>query len=231
MMKLSEFLDKLYLAERSKTLYIQGCFGAPMTPANKKRYSNNLQYNKNRAAMINACSTDTFGFDCICLVKGICWGWTGDVNKVYGGAVYKSNGVPDVGADGVVKLLKDLSTDFSTIQVGELVHMSGHVGVYVGNEEVIECTPKWSNNVQRTNLGNIGKTYGHYRIWKEHGKLPWIDYGQQEQKQPVYYTVVRGDTLSKIGKKFGLTLAQLLSMNPQITNPNKIYVGQKIRIK
>ena len=98
-MKSNEFLDKLRLAESCKTIYIKGCFGAPMTPANKKRYTNNLPYNNNRAAMINACSADTFGFDCVCLIKGILWGWNADKNKVYGGAVYKSNGVPDVGAD------------------------------------------------------------------------------------------------------------------------------------
>ena len=46
-----------------------------------------------------------------------------------------------------------------------------------------------------------------------------------------YYTVVRGDTLSKIAKRFGTNVQALLRLNPAITNPNKIYVGQKIRVK
>ena len=45
------------------------------------------------------------------------------------------------------------------------------------------------------------------------------------------YIVKKGDTLSKIAKANGITLATLLRINPEITNANKIYVGQKIRIK
>lgn len=46
----------------------------------------------------------------------------------------------------------------------------------------------------------------------------------------VKYTVVRGDTLSKIAKRNGISLAQLLSWNPQIKNPNLIYPGQIITV-
>ena len=46
-----------------------------------------------------------------------------------------------------------------------------------------------------------------------------------------YYTVVKGDTMSKIAKKYGTSLAEFKKLNPQITNVNKIYVGQKIRVK
>lgn len=42
------------------------------------------------------------------------------------------------------------------------------------------------------------------------------------------YTVVKGDMLWKIAKKFNLTLDQLLALNPQIKNKNTIFVGQKI---
>jgi uncharacterized YkwD family protein len=44
------------------------------------------------------------------------------------------------------------------------------------------------------------------------------------------YTVKAGDTLSKIASSNGVTLSQLLSANPSITNPSLIYVGQKITI-
>ena len=43
----------------------------------------------------------------------------------------------------------------------------------------------------------------------------------------VYY-VQRGDTLRKIAAKFGTTVDVLLRLNPQIANPNVIYVGQGI---
>lgn len=44
------------------------------------------------------------------------------------------------------------------------------------------------------------------------------------------YTIVWGDTLSAISKKFCFTLSQILAFNPKITNPNKISVGQTIII-
>ena len=43
-------------------------------------------------------------------------------------------------------------------------------------------------------------------------------------------TVVAGDTLRKIAAKFGTTVDAILKLNPGITNPNVIYVGQAISI-
>lgn len=50
------------------------------------------------------------------------------------------------------------------------------------------------------------------------------------EKKKTYYTVKKGDTLSEIAEKYGTTVSKLTSLNG-ISNPNKIYVGQKIRIK
>ena len=44
------------------------------------------------------------------------------------------------------------------------------------------------------------------------------------------YVVKAGDTLSKIASRNGITLAQLLKLNPSITNPNKIKVGDKVNL-
>lgn len=44
------------------------------------------------------------------------------------------------------------------------------------------------------------------------------------------YTVKSGDTLMKIANANDLTLDELLAANPQITNPNQIFVGQEICI-
>lgn len=44
------------------------------------------------------------------------------------------------------------------------------------------------------------------------------------------YTVRRGDTLSGIAKQYGTSVNALVRIN-DISNPNKIYVGQKIRVK
>ena len=46
----------------------------------------------------------------------------------------------------------------------------------------------------------------------------------------VWHTVKRGDNLSSIAKKYKTTVAIIVALNG-IKNPNKIYVGQKLRIK
>lgn len=48
---------------------------------------------------------------------------------------------------------------------------------------------------------------------------------------PQTYIVKKGDTLSKIAKANGATVKAIQALNPAITNPNRIYVGQTIRIK
>jgi len=44
------------------------------------------------------------------------------------------------------------------------------------------------------------------------------------------YTVRPGDTMSKIAMRNGVSVAQLLQANPQVTNPNKINVGDVLNI-
>ena len=44
------------------------------------------------------------------------------------------------------------------------------------------------------------------------------------------YKVKAGDTLSKIARRNGMTLAKLLKANPQISNPNKIKVGDSVNV-
>lgn len=45
-----------------------------------------------------------------------------------------------------------------------------------------------------------------------------------------YFTVRQGDTMWAIANTRGLTLAELIEMNPQIKNPNLICVGDKVRV-
>lgn len=46
---------------------------------------------------------------------------------------------------------------------------------------------------------------------------------------PVYYTVQKGDNLTKIAKQFHTTVQQLAAWN-DIVDPNRIYIGQKMRV-
>ena len=49
--------------------------------------------------------------------------------------------------------------------------------------------------------------------------------------QEEWYTVVKGDTLWGLSQRYGVALSQVIALNPQISNPNLIYVGQRVRIK
>lgn len=171
-------------ANNHKTLYVMGCFGAPMSDSNKARYINHHSYNQrpDRKPMIQAASADCFGFDCICLVKGLLWGWNGNASKTYGGAGYAINGVPDIGTEQMIAVCKDVSTDFSKIQPGEFLWMQGHCGIYIGNGQAVECTPAWKNGVQVTTVRNIKSGTGH--MWTKHGKLPYIEYSAEADNPP-----------------------------------------------
>lgn len=52
-----------------------------------------------------------------------------------------------------------------------------------------------------------------------------------EQAKREYYVVKAGDTLSYIAKRYDTTVSKLLYLNYKITNPNVIYIGQKVRVK
>ncbi len=195
-MKSKVLVEKaLDIAQHYKTLYVMGCFGAPMTAANKKRYTQNHDYNKaaDRTRMINAATADTFGFDCVNLIKGILWGWTGDKARTYGGAKYptaadlKAGACPDIGADGMIAKCTGVSTTGWTSMVpGEAVWCKGHIGIYIGDGLAVECSPRWANRVQITAVAGCGKKAGYNtRTWTKHGKIPWVDYSDQSGAAPV----------------------------------------------
>lgn len=181
-----EFASKLKdIAENYKTLYVMGCFGAPMNAKNKLRYCKNHEYNRrpSRTEKIEKATADTFGFDCVCLVKGVLWGWNGDKTKTYGGAEYCGNNVSDLGTDKIIAVCKGVSTDFNNIEIGELLWMQGHVGVYIGDGLAVECTPSWQDKVQITACNRTIKGYKR-RNWVKHGKLPYLDYLKDDSAKP-----------------------------------------------
>lgn len=62
--------------------------------------------------------------------------------------------------------------------------------------------------------------------------LCWVNDGDIRglHQEAQYYTVKPGDTLSGIAAKYGTTYQKIAQMNG-IANPNKIYAGQKIKIR
>lgn len=180
------------VAKNYKTLYVMGCFGAPMTENSKNRYINYYSFNQKeeRKAKIREASEDTFGFDCVCFIKGLLWGWRGDTSKIYGGATYNSNGVPDVGADQMIAMCNDVSTDFSSIQIGEAVWLPGHIGIYIGDGKAVEATYAEEDGVQIQAVLPMGEIPGMPCTgWQKHGKLPWVSYEEEDVEDTVLYRV------------------------------------------
>lgn len=178
MMKAEEFIEKAKnICENLNTLYVLGAFGAPGTTKSKNRYGKQAK-NACRKDEIYAATDDTFFFDCIGMIKGILWGFKADKTKTYGGSVYVSNGVPDKGANSMIKVCMDISTDFSTIVPGEVVWMDGHIGVYIGEGLVAECTSAWESKAMITKCSNVTSSSKakHSRKWTKHAKLPYVEY-------------------------------------------------------
>lgn len=189
-MKVKQFVDTLEkIATEYDTLYVYGCIGSLLTLKNYTRYTERYAYNQKESLRENYKKAieegDVFGFDCVCLIKSVLWGWNGNKNHIYGGAVYESNDVPDTNVSGIFKLCTDKSDDFSNIEIGEYLYMDGHCGVYIGDGLAVECTPKWKDGVQITAVGNIGMIDGYNtRVWEQHGKLPWVDYSAEVEELP-----------------------------------------------
>ena len=169
-----ELKNKLVdLVNNHATVYGYGCWGNKLTEslinAKAKQYS--WWYTSSKKAQLlkmTKLGYVVWAFDCVNMIKGILWGWNGDCSKSNGGAVYASNNVPDVSANEMINLCKNVTSNFNSIEIGEAVWMNGHIGIYIGNGEVIECTPAWKNKVQITKLSQ--------RKWLKHGKLPYITY-------------------------------------------------------
>ena len=49
--------------------------------------------------------------------------------------------------------------------------------------------------------------------------------------QGEWHTVVWGDTLWGLSRRYGEPLNSIIALNPQIRNPNLIYPGQRVRIR
>ena len=166
-----EFIDKLLnIVNNYKTAYAYGTFGQKLTTSiinQKAKQYPNWYTTSRKNSLSKLVGKNYFVFDCVGLIKGVLWGWSGS-NSTNGGAKYESNGVPDINANTMINKCNNISTNFSNIQMGELLWMNGHVGIYYKNGEVIECSPAFNNKVQITNISQ--------RNWKKHGFLPWIKY-------------------------------------------------------
>ena len=101
--------------------------------------------------------------DCVGLIKSYSWYDPETENIVYG-----SHGMPDIGADGMYYAAAESGTIDTIPEIpGLAVWHSGHIGVYIGNGEVIQAMGT-RYGVVKTALGDSG--------WTHWLKIPYITY-------------------------------------------------------
>lgn len=161
--------------EKIKTVYMWGSFGQKVTESfitqkatQYPSWYTTARVNKFKSLVNNG----AYAFDCVGLIKSYIWGGIDN---------HKYNSEQDKSADGMYNIAK-VKGDMSTLpeKLGVLVWMSGHIGVYIGNGEVIEATPAWKDGVQRTKLSQ--------RKWQGWCECPYIEY-EEEVKEEVDLTV------------------------------------------
>ena len=144
--------------------YVWGTFGQVLTPEllqyKISQYPDGVGDEADfiRSHWLNRRTTD-----CVGLIKG--YGW---LNTVTMEIQYGSNGMPDVGADGMYyNAGRKGSIETMPDTPGLAVWKSGHIGVYIGNGEVIEAMDT-RYGVVKTNLQGRG--------WSHWLEVPGIKY-------------------------------------------------------
>lgn len=148
-----------------KSVYLYGGFGQQLTAAiidaKAKQYPK--QNTAARAAyMKTLVGKGYIGSDCVGMIKSYYWGGVG--NLKYNAATDKSAGgmLAAATVKGEIGSLPE--------RPGVCVWMEGHIGVYVGNGEVVECTlnSKFGDGIVKTKLSD--------RKWLKWLECPYISY-------------------------------------------------------
>ena len=105
--------------------------------------------------------------DCVGLIKGYSW-----YDTTSQSTILVSNGMPDIGADDMYNNATEKGTIDTISEIpGLAVWKEGHIGVYIGNGEVVEAYGT-TTGVIRSQLSNGG--------WSHWLKIPYITYLEQE---------------------------------------------------
>jgi LysM repeat protein len=114
-------------------------------------------------------------------------------------------------------LPNDTNTDYYYVQNGDtLKGIARKFNTSV--DELLRLNPQ---------ISNPDRIYAGQRLVVPH-RSPGSGGGSGGTGSTQVYVVQRGDTLKGIARQFGTTTAVLLQLNPNITDPNLIHVGQRI---
>ncbi|MDD9775692.1 MULTISPECIES: LysM peptidoglycan-binding domain-containing protein [Bacillus] len=93
------------------------------------------------------------------------------------------------------------------------------------SEIAVKYKTSVSKLVSLNKLKNPNKLYIGQKL-----KVPVKASVAKKAASKTYYTVKKGDSVSKIAVKYKTTVSKIKSLN-KLKNPNRIYVGQKLRVK
>lgn len=106
--------------------------------------------------------------DCVGLIKGYSWYDTENKKTVIG-----SNGMPDIGADKMFENANEKGTIDTLPEIpGLAVWHEGHIGIYIGNGEVVQAA--------NTQVGVV-RTKVSATAWTNWLKIPYIEYLELEE--------------------------------------------------
>ena len=197
------------------------------------------------------CEKHLLAMDCVGMIKGFFWcGGLDPILSYLNGASSLprkyGRGIPDKSANGLGPWCKSKGAHAGKIDSipdmpGIIVHNSGHVGVYVGNGEVVEARG-FDYGVVKTKL--------KARPWEDWFYLPAsvLHYdkatsdpprepeepkpGEEAENSYFIYTVVSGDRLWDISKRFYGTgyKFRIIQADNGLKN-DKIYPGDQLKIR
>ena len=179
--------------------------------------------------------------------------FTGIVKRIYnnGNAVWLESVDKVLYADGTIDYMTVLTihdNDVTNLKVGDKVnqgqvyysegtsgnatgnhiHLSTGKGKFTGNGWYKNSYGNWCIN----NQIEVNKALFLLNTTNviNNGGMKWVYTDTlYDNKEYITYTVVKGDTLSGIARRYNTTVNELVKIN-NIKNPNLIYIGQKIKI-
>ena len=202
-MNAAKFITQARKALNKNNVYVSGGFGVLLKGSQLKRYTSNNVYNKEHAdEIVEAAKTQPcYGFDCIGLIKAILWGWDATTGT-YGGAVYKSNSVPDANPNTFFKkYCTDRGAISTDIVPGSMLWSDGHAAIYIGHGLAIESTQK-SGNIRYVHPNGCGTEIKNVpnRTFEKWGTISFVSY--QDMDGDSVYIDQNGNFLEVVEDSF-----------------------------